>query len=112
VPAEPTLPPLANGPKEFREALERFFAGVKKISDDYMTDRFPSLTKPPFELQELQKRWRIVRETGAHCFVCKATGDVLKAETWARPAKHARGNIFDEHNGLHKMGPYGPAYLR
>lgn len=109
---EPTRPPLANGPKEFREALERFFAGVKKISDEYMTANYPRLTKPPFELQELQKRWRIVRETGVHCFVCKLTGDVLKAETWARPAKHARGNIFDENNGLAEMGPYGPAYLK
>ena len=108
----PTRPPLANGPREFHEALDRFFAGVKRISDDYMNAKYPRLTKPNFELQELQKRWRVVRDTGAHCFIDKATGDVLKAETWARPAKHARGNIFDDHNGLEKMGPYGPAYLR
>jgi hypothetical protein len=108
----PTLAPIASGERDFREALDTFFAGVKRISDDYMTANYPSLPKPPFQLQELQKRWRVVRETGVHCFIDKATGDVLKAETWARPAKHARGNIFDAHNGLEKMGPYGPAYLR
>ena len=39
-------------------------------------------------------------------------GDVLKAATWAAPAKHARGNIFDASNGLASMGPHGPAYLK
>jgi hypothetical protein len=59
----------------------------------------------------LQKRVRIVREDSAHCFVDIATGDVLKAASWKAPAKHARGNIFDESNGLKWMGPFGPAYL-
>jgi hypothetical protein len=48
----------------------------------------------------------------AWAFVDKTTGDVLKAASWKKPAKHARGNIFDEWNGLKSVGPYGPAYLR
>lgn len=47
-----------------------------------------------------------------HCFVDTKTGDVLKADGWKAPAKHARGNIFNPDNGLGLMGPYGPAYLR
>jgi hypothetical protein len=39
-------------------------------------------------------------------------GDVLKAASWRAPAKHARGNIFDEYDGLRNMNEYGPAYLR
>ena len=36
-----------------------------------------------------------------------------EAEREARIAQmRARGNIYDEHNGLKGMGPYGPAYLR
>lgn len=47
-----------------------------------------------------------------HSFINKTNGDVLKPASWKAPAKHARGNIFDEKNGLGSMGPYGPAYLR
>jgi len=93
-------------------ALDRFFDGCKRISDEYMNANFPSLTKPAFKIQELQKRYRIVCNSAAFCFIDKATGDVLKAASWAAPAKHSRGNIFDESNGLGSIGPYGPAYLR
>lgn len=45
-------------------------------------------------------------------FINKSNGDVLKPATWATPAKHARGNIFDGSNGMKFMTVYGPAYLR
>jgi len=38
-------------------------------------------------------------------------GDVFKPASWASPAKHARGNLFDASKGLDQVGPYGPAYL-
>lgn len=33
------------------------------------------------------------------CFVDTTNGNVLKADSFKAPAKGARGNIFDEHNG-------------
>ena len=39
-------------------------------------------------------------------------GDIFKPATYKAPAKHARGNIYDEKNGLEKMGQYSPVYLR
>ena len=45
-------------------------------------------------------------------FINKENGDILKPAAWNIPAKHARGNIFDEYNGLQKMTAYGPRYLR
>ena len=48
----------------------------------------------------------------AYCFVDRTNGDVLKAASWKAPAKHARGNIFDDSNGLKFMSAYGAAYLR
>lgn len=47
-----------------------------------------------------------------YCFVNKENGDVLKAAGWKAPAKGARGNIYDEHNGLGRMSAYGPGYNR
>jgi hypothetical protein len=46
------------------------------------------------------------------CFIDKNSGDVLKPASWAAPAKHARGNVFDESSGTRNVGVYGPGYLR
>ena len=46
-----------------------------------------------------------------HCFVEKETGDVYKPATWRAPAKHARGNLYDEFGGMKFIGPHGPAYM-
>ena len=45
----------------------------------------------------------------AGCFVDIDSGEVLKTGGWKAPAitKTKRGNIFDEHNGLQHIGPYG-----
>ena len=43
-------------------------------------------------------------------FVEKSNGDILKPANWSRPAKHNRGNIFDE-DPLLFIGRYGPANI-
>jgi hypothetical protein len=62
---------------------------------------------------------RIVRQRrgdsnsrSAYGFVELATGDIFKPATWKAPAKHKRGNIFDESGGLDCCGPYSVAYLK
>lgn len=44
-------------------------------------------------------------------FIDMATGDILKAAGWSRPAKHARGNIATAVYGKNYAWT-GPAYLR
>lgn len=98
---------------DFDTALASFVEGCKRITGEHYTKNFPKLSPPTWQVDRLQKRVRISQPGhGVHCFIDIATGDVLKAASWSTPAKHARGNIFDEHNGLNRMGPYGPAYLR
>lgn len=104
--------------EKFEAALATFINGCQRIHTRHMNREYPSLT-PDIIVATLGKRYaRVVRrEAGrpggsAHCFVDMTNGDVLKAASWKAPAKHARGNIFDEHNGLGSMGEYGPAYLR
>ena len=50
---------------------------------------------------------RIVAEgngqRSAWAFVDMTNGDVLKADGWKGPAKGARGNIFDSHNGTGRV---------
>jgi hypothetical protein len=43
---------------------------------------------------EGQKYWRVVRGNSAWCFVCRETGDILKADGWKKPAKGARGSVL------------------
>jgi hypothetical protein len=98
--------------RDFGPALQRFVEGCQRINHEHMTEHYPRLPKPEFKLEELKVRYRVRRDGSVHAFVCKNTGDVLMPASWSKPAKHARGNIFDEHNGLEKMGVYGPAYIR
>ena len=51
-----------------------------------------------------------VAQQGAWGFV-DVDGNVLKAETWNRPAKHARGNLLDGY-AVNEGNLYSPAYLR
>jgi len=105
--------------KEFRDRLEMFVAGCERIASDNIKTRFRTLEPPVFYYTVGRKYVRVVKrhrdmDSGgsAHCFVDLENGDVLLPASWRSPAKHARGNIFDDSNGLGNMGPYGPAYLR
>ena len=44
-------------------------------------------------------------------FVDMHTGDIYKAATWKAPAKHARGNIFNNDGGMGACTAYGIKYL-
>ncbi len=101
--------------EQFNEAIGTFLLGCYKISNDHRERHFPNCPVVEFEIRRGPKNAKIVRrdpQTSVHCFVEIATGNVLKAAGWKAPAKHARGNIFDDHNGLGSMNEYGPAYLR
>ncbi len=104
--------------EKFGNALRVFVEGCQNIHTDYMARDFPNTT-PDEITSKIGKRYakiirtRVAGDGGSvHCFVDMTNGDVLRAASWKAPAKHARGNIFDEHDGLKNMNEYGPAYLR
>jgi hypothetical protein len=106
----------------------RFLAACAALIEDYRAVNFPSLPPETLEVEVGSKFIRIVRRKNpslggsVYAFVARMdnttkalgtvlAGDVLKPATYAAPAKHARGNIFDVMGGMALMGPYGPAYL-
>jgi len=103
---------------EFLVRLERFLRGAQAAVDRDRNARFPTL--PPLVLvpDPPGRRFiRIVAQRGDEdrhvwAFIDVTNGDVLKAESWRKPAKHARGNLFDPTGGLGRVNAYGPAYLR
>src|ERR1700675_4550764 len=90
--------------------FQSWYAKVVAMQTEYMTKTFPSLQIPKMEIKDGGRYIRIFKDSSAHVFIDKTNGDVLKPATWAAPAKHARGNLFDASNGMGWMGPYGPAY--
>lgn len=97
--------------------INDFMIGCKAISDaNNRANGYRVEFDSTFEAQPGKRYVRIVRrdvgQGSAHAFIDLTNGDVLKPEGWKKPAKHARGNLFDEKKGLGAMGPYGPAYLR
>jgi len=100
----------------FGERLNTFLKESQRIVNKNH-EKYKHLTPPTLRLEEGKRYIRIVSDDGPHHisawgFIDKTNGDVLKAASWKAPAKHARGNLFDEWNGLKYITPYGPAYLR
>ena len=50
------------------------------------------------------------RTTRVWAFIDKTNGNILKPATWKAPAKHPRGNIYED-DCMQFIGPYGPAYM-
>jgi hypothetical protein len=97
----------------FDEILAAFIANSQdKINLEYRTSPLP----PPILITMPGKKYvRIVRQEivsrSAWAFVDIATGDILKAASWAAPAKHARANIYQPVT-WDNVSAYGPCYLR
>lgn len=98
---------------DFEEKFLTFFEGCKRITELYrLKMNFSEENMGTFRFTKGKRYWKVILRTGVHAFVDTTNGDVLKPASWATPAKHARGNIFDDQNGLGKMTPYGPEYLK
>jgi len=103
---------------DFESKLDSFVEGCNKIYNDYMNVSFPSNPRDSIEHRGGRKYAKIVtvgsdgESRSVFCFVNKENGDVLKAAGWKAPAKGARGNIYDDNNGLGRMTPYGAGYNR
>lgn len=125
------------GNGDFAEKLTTFLEGCQQVIDAANlvfderleirsgTSKYLAIDRQAYDRDTGQK----LRSGGVYCFVASVDsttkglgtvkrGDVLKPATYKAPAKHARGNIFDEHNGL--MGSdgktpiqwTGPHYLK
>ena len=96
--------------QEFGVALEAF------IASEYNA-KFKNVQAPKIELEVAAKYVKVVRvEQGnsrsVHSFIVKENGDILKAAGWKAPAKHVRGNVFDDNFSIGAgVNAYGARYL-
>ena len=101
----------------FAQRMNKFLAEASAMRQRHHTKAYPELPAlNPLEVMEGQRYVRVFhRDHGSrycYCFVDKTNGDVLKSESWKKPAKHARSSIWDEDYGLSGLGPYGAKYLK
>ena len=101
---------------DFDNALQNFLDLLKARDDadmDLNSPNLPDTFRAKFSKSNGRKYIRIVKANphkSAYCFVDRATGDILKAAGWKAPAKHARGNIFND-DPLKGTSLYGAVYL-
>jgi hypothetical protein len=99
------------------ERLQGFISRVQAEQASHYAKNLPNSVVPTITAKAGSKNYKIIT-TGpgtrsVYCFVDKATGAILKAASWAQPAKGIRGSIFDTNYSWGKgVGLYGAAYKR
>jgi hypothetical protein len=110
--------------ENYENKLESFVAGCQDKIDADRNEHFPNIPRIGLRVASGRRYSKLITteargegvsqkfiDSSVFAFIDKTSGDVLKAASWASPAKHARGNIFDEFNGLKYVTAYGPVYL-
>jgi len=113
-------------PASFDEALAAFMSDAQRMIDEYHDKFFADARKrvnddtfgaERLSLEPGRRYVRVVRRSvngtsgSVYCFVDKTNGDILKAESFKKPAKHARGNIFSVRKASEACTPYGAHYI-
>jgi hypothetical protein len=107
---------------KFSRAFHTFFTGADKIVHDGSVKMFSEKNLTQFykhlEVVDGKRYVKLIvksahgGDSSAWAFIDKLDGSVLKPATFSAPAKVARGNIFDDKNGLARITEYGPGYNR
>ena len=101
---------------EFESRIRVWLEGAQEILDDHCKQTFSQIGRFKLELKPGKKYVKVVAinscQSHAFAFIDMTNGDVLKVASWKRPAKHARGNIFNRDDGLDCVTPYGIKYLK
>ena len=101
----------------YDEQLNLFVAMLQEKINTYFGDNLDQLTPPDIITTRGSKYDKVIRKDvnasgkSVHCFIDRKNGDIYKAASWASPAKHVRGNIYNE-DPLQGTGIYGAEYLR
>lgn len=103
--------------RDFNCALEAFRAlATEVVQAHYKRNDFkfalPGVTiqkggKRYIKLANIESRDGDITTRSVHSFVEVATGDIFFPAGWKSPAKHARGNIYDEDAGRSSMTLFG-----
>jgi hypothetical protein len=98
---------------EFNEKFLSYLKGCQEVHDDYIGRHgFTESQRDELTFKVGRRYVKVIMGSSVHSFVDMKNGNVLKPAGWSAPAKHPRGNIYDENNGLAGMTFCGPYYLK
>jgi hypothetical protein len=86
-----------------KEDLDEFVKRWQAVVDKYHKDmeyNWKTTVSSTVGKKYARIVWEDHGQRSAAGFVDLSSGDILKAASWRAPAKHARGNIFDESQGM------------
>jgi hypothetical protein len=105
-------------------ALNAFVAAAQNTVNEHFATHFPTLQPSRLSIEPGKRYVRIVTtrtnsdgtpdtmSRSVYCFVDTTNGDILKADSWKKPAKHSRGSIFAQDHGQSAVNWHGAHYLR
>jgi len=123
----PKEKPMKNLNPQFWKRFDEWLKDCQDMINLYFAKNYTNLKPPMLITNDGSKMIKVIKADGSshssYAFVALMDfetktlgkvncGDILKPATWKAPAKHARGNIFDDYNGMSWMNPYGPNYLK
>jgi len=103
---------------EMEARITRYVELLTEATNEHFAAHLENLTPPVYTMDKGRRYVRIVKnETfgsgrSVHTFIDTTNGDVLKADSWKAPAKHPRGNVFNDDNGMGGCSVWGGNYLR
>ena len=88
--------------------LEKWQATIRKWNLSYMILASPTLQfKKGKRYVKITKIERNATGGSVEAFINMSTGDIFKSASCNAPAKHARGNVFSEYNGMEAIDQAG-----
>ena len=84
--------------------IAEFATRLQALLDREYGERYPNIDVPQISIAWGRRYAKMVRtdaaQSSVHSFVDMTNGNVLKAETWKKPAKHARGSVLGDDFGM------------
>lgn len=99
-------------PETVRKNVENFCDAWDILVSEHHAKNYPNVPSEKHEIQEGKRYYKIVAGGAAKAFIDKENGDIYMSASWSKPAKHVRGNVMDETNGMKAVDVYGVKYLR
>lgn len=102
--------------EDFEKALRAFLVTIANVREAHFREHYRFASPGSVSVDPGGKKYiRVVVTEGGRqsvfCFVDAKTGDILKADGWKRPAKHARGSIY-VNQGRDAITPWGTHYIQ
>lgn len=102
--------------------LEDFINACQDVVTTHYNDNYDRLPVPQIHFTGGHTFLQIRRDNSAFCFIAAKDGssqalgdykkgDIFKPASYKKPAKHARGNLNDDFNGMKNISAYGPHYM-